>query len=54
MSDLPKAYHVNVYERPGKVSTKAVEIEMLEPDPGKTLVNLCAENDVGVDVDCKI
>ena len=48
MSDLLKAYHVYVYEQRGKVSTKVVELEMLEPGSGKVLVNLCANNDVSV------
>jgi len=40
MTDLPKKYKALVYDEPGKVSTKVVELDMPEPGPGEILVNI--------------
>ena len=38
--DLPKKYRAAVYDQPGKISTKVVELDMPEPGPGEVLVHL--------------
>lgn len=38
--DLPKTYKAVIYDEPGKVSTKVVDMDMPEPGPGEVLVNL--------------
>ena len=40
MGDLPKKYKAAVYDKPGEVSTKVVELDMTEPGPGEVLINL--------------
>ncbi|KAI7197850.1 alcohol dehydrogenase [Hortaea werneckii] len=40
MGDLPKKYKAAVYDEPGKISTKLVDLDMPEPGPGEVLVNL--------------
>lgn len=40
MGDLPKKYKACVYDQPGQVSTKVVELDMPEPGPGEVLINL--------------
>lgn len=40
MGDLPKKYKACVYDSPGKVSTKVVDLDMPEPGPGEVLINL--------------
>jgi propanol-preferring alcohol dehydrogenase len=40
MVDIPKKYKAVVYDEPGKVSTKVVELDTPEPGPGEVLVNL--------------
>ncbi|SMR45161.1 unnamed protein product [Zymoseptoria tritici ST99CH_3D1] len=40
MDDIPKKYKAVIYDEPGKVSTKVVELDMPEPGPGEVLVNL--------------
>ncbi|KAI1340849.1 GroES-like protein [Xylariaceae sp. FL0016] len=40
MTDLPKTYKAVVYDEPGKISTKVVELDMPEPGPGEVLINL--------------
>lgn len=40
MSDLPKTYKACVYDEPGKISTKVVDLDMPEPGPGEVLINL--------------
>ncbi|KJX94888.1 alcohol dehydrogenase like protein [Zymoseptoria brevis] len=40
MGDIPKKYKAVIYDEPGKVSTKVVELDMPEPGPGEVLVNL--------------
>lgn len=40
MGELPKKYKAAVYDQPGKISTKIVELDMPEPGPGEVLINL--------------
>lgn len=40
MTDLPKTYKACVYDQPGKISTKVVDLDMPEPGPGEVLINL--------------
>lgn len=40
MGDLPKKYKAVVYDEPGKVSTKVVDLDMPEPAAGEVLINL--------------
>ena len=40
MSSLPQKYKACIYDKPGEVSTKVVELDMPEPGPGQVLVNL--------------
>lgn len=40
VGELPKKYKAVVYDEPGKVSTKVVDLDMPEPGPGEVLVNL--------------
>lgn len=40
MGELPKKYKAVVYDEPGKVSTKVVELDMPEVGPGEVLINL--------------
>lgn len=42
MADLPKTYKACVYDEPGKVSTKIVDLDMPEPGSGEVLINLYA------------
>lgn len=35
MVDIPKVYKAVVYDEPGKVSTKVVDLDTPEPGPGK-------------------
>ena len=37
---LPKKYQAVVYDKPGQISTKLVELDMPEPGPGEVLINL--------------
>ncbi|KAK1090707.1 hypothetical protein LTR48_007772 [Friedmanniomyces endolithicus] len=50
--DLPKTYKGVVYDEPGKVSTKIVDLDMPEPGPGEVLINLThsgvCHSDLGV------
>ncbi|EMC96853.1 hypothetical protein BAUCODRAFT_491924 [Baudoinia panamericana UAMH 10762] len=50
--ELPKKYKAVVYDEPGKVSTKVVELDMPEPGPGEVLINLThsgvCHSDLGV------
>jgi alcohol dehydrogenase, propanol-preferring len=38
--EIPKTYKAAVYDKPGTISTKVVELETPEPGPGEVLVNL--------------
>lgn len=40
MTDLPKTFKACVYDEPGKISTKIVDLDMPEPGPGEVLINL--------------
>ncbi|KAK6422473.1 hypothetical protein LTR95_016668 [Oleoguttula sp. CCFEE 5521] len=52
MGDLPKKYKGAIYDEPGKISTKVVELDMPEPGPGDVLINLShsgvCHSDLGV------
>lgn len=52
MVDIPKKYKAVVYDAPGKISTKVVELDTPEPGPGEVLVNLThsgvCHSDLGV------
>lgn len=39
-TELPKKYKACVYDSPGKISTKVVELDMPEPGPTEVLVKL--------------
>jgi NADPH:quinone reductase-like Zn-dependent oxidoreductase len=56
MADLPQKYKAIIYDAPGKVSTKVVELDMPEPGPGEILVNIShsgvCHSDLGVMVRC--
>jgi propanol-preferring alcohol dehydrogenase len=38
--ELPKTFKAAVYDEPGKISTKVVDLDMPEPGPGEVLINL--------------
>jgi propanol-preferring alcohol dehydrogenase len=38
--DIPKTHRAAVYDKPGTISTKIVEVETPEPGPGDVLVRL--------------
>lgn len=40
--ELPKTFKGAVYDEPGKISTKIVDLDMPEPGPGEVLINLYA------------
>jgi propanol-preferring alcohol dehydrogenase len=44
MSELPSTYKACVYDEPGKISTKVVDLDMPEPGPGEVLINLCVSS----------
>lgn len=37
---IPKKYKACIYDKPGTVSTKVVELDTPEPGPGEVLINL--------------
>ncbi|KAF1988987.1 GroES-like protein [Aulographum hederae CBS 113979] len=51
-AELPKKYKAAIYDKPGTISTKVVELDMPEPGPGQVLVNLThsgvCHSDLGV------
>ncbi|KAJ9665594.1 hypothetical protein H2201_004286 [Coniosporium apollinis] len=51
-AELPKKYKAAVYDKPGEISTKIVELDMPEPGPGEVLINLThsgvCHSDMGV------
>lgn len=57
MAELPKTYKAVVYDAPGKISTKVVDLDMPEPGPGEVLINLShsgiCHSDLGVMVGTK-
>jgi len=50
--NIPKTYKAAVYDQPGKISTKVVELDTPEPGPGEVLVHLThsgvCHSDMGV------
>ncbi|EME48694.1 hypothetical protein DOTSEDRAFT_19212 [Dothistroma septosporum NZE10] len=52
MVDIPKKHKACIYDEPGKVSTKIVELDTPEPGPGEVLINLThsgvCHSDLGV------
>jgi propanol-preferring alcohol dehydrogenase len=38
--DIPQKHKAIVYDKPGTISTKIVELDTPEPGPGDVLVNL--------------
>lgn len=38
--EIPKKQKAVIYDNPGTVSTKVVEIDVPEPGPGEVLINL--------------
>lgn len=38
--EIPKKYKAIIYDQPGQVSTKVVELDTPEPGPGELLINL--------------
>lgn len=40
MADIPKTQKAAVYDQPGTVSTKIVDLEVPEPGAGEVLINL--------------
>lgn len=40
MTDLPAKYKAAIYDKPGHVSTKVVELDMPEPGAGEVLIRL--------------
>lgn len=41
---LPSKYKAAIYDQPGKISTKVVELDMPEPAAGDVLIKLYANN----------
>lgn len=41
--EVPKKQKAAVYDQPGTVSTKVVEIDVPEPGPGEVLINLSVD-----------
>lgn len=50
--EVPKKYKAVVYDKPGSISTKVVELDTPEPGPGEVLVRLThsgvCHSDMGV------
>lgn len=40
--EIPKKYKAVIYDKPGTLSTKVVELDTPEPGPGEVLINLYA------------
>lgn len=40
MADIPKTQKAVIYDQPGTVSTKIVDLEVPEPGAGEVLINL--------------
>lgn len=38
--EIPKKHRAVIYDEPGKISTKLVELDTPEPGPGEVLINL--------------
>ena len=41
--EIPKKQKACIYDKPGTVSTKVVELDVPEPGPGEVLINLYAQ-----------
>ena len=39
-SELPKKYKACIYDKPGEISTKVVELDVPQPGPGEVLIKL--------------
>ena len=37
---IPKQHKAAVYDKPGSISTKVVDVDTPEPGPGEVLINL--------------
>lgn len=46
MTELPRTYKACVYDEPGKISTKVVDLDMPEPGSGEVLINLSVSPNV--------
>lgn len=44
VSEIPKKQKAAIYDEPGSVSTKVVELDVPEPSTGEVLINLYAEH----------
>lgn len=42
--EIPKKQKAVIYDEPGSVSTKVVELDVPEPSTGEVLINLYADN----------
>lgn len=42
--EIPKKQRAAIYDEPGSVSTKVVELDVPEPSTGEVLINLYAEH----------
>lgn len=42
--EIPKKQKAVIYDEPGSVSTKVVELDVPEPSTGEVLINLYAEH----------
>ncbi|KAL0258856.1 hypothetical protein SLS55_006360 [Diplodia seriata] len=41
--EIPKKYKAIIYDKPGEISTKVVELDTPEPGPGEVLINLWSQ-----------
>ena len=39
-TEIPKTYKAVIYDNPGEISTKVVELETPTPEAGRALINL--------------
>ena len=42
--EIPKTFKGAIYDEPGKISTKIVDLDMPEPGPGEVLINLYVDD----------
>jgi len=38
--EIPKKYKACIYDKPGEISTKVVELDVPQPGPGEVLIRL--------------
>lgn len=50
MADIPKTQKAIIYDQPGTISTKIVDLEVMEPGPGEVLINLYVDITVAVTI----